>query len=562
MTAICNLPSRVRDHEVHVTRSKLKNGKYTLYGRLHRKCDQAAVGKRIEHQYDPDKVGLDTAVQMLTQRVDNAFETFQHSSVVKTEKPAVAQIGIFSKAFAAYQEEGNPNPKWCASTSRITHRFFERNILPTLDALGNTATQADMAELMESLVEKASKSSRSRRDRRIAERSVSGYLQRINWILDQMHQCDPSIVLLQFDLNTSSTVSYPEQAKYIPDDVRVAFASKLVSLSSLPPEEYCLVPGVAAMFLMGLRPAEACAVQMGALTIRDDWYVDCPVIAQIRNGNRTDLLKTEAAYRHAIGGYLMAYFVKQRREQLYAQMGESYDISELYLVSSQDDPRQFANPSALSACAKRLLLECGFLEAYLQSAASLMNSEPLPGGFGGKERDVVAYILRRDWIGRAQNCCGMSSANVDYLVGHANLKSAAVDYTNPDVQLMLARQLERHVILPKYSRHPCFSPVMAKPGRTKKLLLEGYNGYRICAEDGPLEIGYTYTTEESGEWIWIETNNMLLSSIQSESGRMDSPQKCKGRLPVGKTHPLAYYQEIIERARQIDLAKFNEKEEK
>lgn len=237
-------------------------------------------------------------------------------------------------------------------------------------------------------------------------------------------------------------------------------------------------------------------------------------------------------------------------------------ISELYLVSSQDDPRQFANPSALSACAKRLLLECGFLEAYLQSAASLMNSEPLPGGFGGKERDVVAYILRRDWIGRAQNCCGMSSANVDYLVGHANLKSAAVDYTNPDVQLMLARQLERHVILPKYSRHPCFSPVMAKPGRTKKLLLEGYNGYRICAEDGPLEIGYTYTTEESGEWIWIETNNMLLSSIQSESGRMDSPQKCKGRLPVGKTHPLAYYQEIIERARQIDLAKFNEKEEK
>lgn len=120
-------------------------------------CDQAAVGKRIEHQYDPDKVGLDTAVQMLTQRVDNAFETFQHSSVVKKENPAVSQIGIFSKAFAAYQEEGNQNPKWCASTSRITHRFFERNILPTLDALGNTATQADMAELMESWLRKPAK---------------------------------------------------------------------------------------------------------------------------------------------------------------------------------------------------------------------------------------------------------------------------------------------------------------------------------------------------------------------------------------------------------------------
>ena len=562
MSAICNLPSRVREHEVHVTRSKLKNGKYTLYGRLHRKCDQAAVGKRIEHRYDPDKVGLDTAVQMVAQRADNAFETFQHSSVVKKENPAVAQIGIFSKAFAAYQEEGHQNPKWCASTRHITHRFFERNILPTLDALGNSATQADMAELMESLVEKASKSSRSRRDRRIAERSVSGYLQRINWILDQMHQCDPSIVLLQFDLNTSSTVSYPEPAKYIPDDVRVAFASKLVSLSSLLPEEYCLVPGVAAMFLMGLRPAEACAVQMGALTIRDDWYVDCPVIAQIRNGNRTDLLKTEAAYRHAIGGYLMAYFVKQRREQLYAQMGESYDISELYLVSSQDDPRQFANPSALSACAKRLLLECGFLEAYLQSAASLMNSEPLPGGFGGKERDVVAYILRRDWIGRAQNCCGMSSVDVDYLVGHANSKSASVDYTNPDVQRTLALQLERYVLLPDFSRHPRFSPIIAKPGRTKKLLLEDYNAYHICAEDGPVEIEFVYTTEESGEWVRVETDGTILTPIQSESGGKDSPQKCKGRLPVGKAYPLTHYQENIQRAGQIDLAKLNKKEEK
>lgn len=110
MSAICNLPSRVRDYEVHVTRSKPKNGKYTLYGRLHRKCDQAAVGKRIEHRYDPDKVGLDTAVQMVAQRVDNAFETFQHSSVVKTEKPAVAQIGIFRKPLPPIKRKGTQIP--------------------------------------------------------------------------------------------------------------------------------------------------------------------------------------------------------------------------------------------------------------------------------------------------------------------------------------------------------------------------------------------------------------------------------------------------------------------
>lgn len=556
MAIFRNIPSRFRGYEIHITRSKFKDGKYTLYGRLHRKSDQVAVGKRIEHQYDPDKVGDDTAAQTVAQRVDDVYEAFVHSGVAAKEKKASAQGGIFSQAYEVYQEKVKTDSKWRPSTRHLTHRFFERNVLPVLDTLGTNATKTDMAELKKALVERASKSSRGRKDKATAEKSVSGYLQRINWILDQMYQCDTSIHLLQFEVNTSSAVPYPEQAKYILNDVRVVLSSTLVSLASLPPGKNCLVPGVAAMFLMGLRPAEACAIQMGTLVIREDWYVDCPVIAQIRNGKRTDLLKTEAAYRHAIGGVLMVYFVKQRREQLRAQLGEAYDISKLYLVSSEDDPGQFADPSDLSAYAKSLLLECGFLEAYLKSAASLTNSDPAPGGFGGKERDVVAYILRRDWIGRAQNCCGMSSVDVDYLVGHANSKSASVDYTNPDVQRMLALQLERYVFLPDFSRHPCFSPIIVKPGHAKKLLLEDYNAYHICAEDGPVEIEYVYTSEESGECICIETDGTNLTPIQSESGGKDSPQKCKGRLPVGKVYPLTHYQENIQRAGRIDLTKF------
>lgn len=556
------IPSRVRGFEVHITRSKLKDGKYTLYGRLHRKSDQAAIGKRVEHRYDPGKIGDDTAVQAVAQRVDDTYEASVRASVAAEEKKPAAQGGIFSKAFEIFLAEVKAHPKWHDGTISTTYPYFKKNVLPVLDARGENVTKSDMAELKEALIEKACKNPHSRKDKATAEKSVSGYLKRFNWILDQMHQCDETVPLRQFEVNTSLAVSQPEQAKHILEDVRVVLASVLVSLSRLPPGMNYLVPGVAAMFLMGLRPAEACAIQMGSLVIREDWYVDCPVLAQIRYGKRTDLLKTEAAYRHAIGGVLMAYFVKQRREQLQARMGEAYDISQLYLVSSEDDPAQFADPSDLSAYAKRLLLECGFLEAYLKSAASLTNSEPAPGGFGGKERDVVAYILRRDWIGRAQNCCGMSSVDVDYLVGHANSKSASVDYTNPDVQRTLALQLERYVLLPDFSRHPRFSPIIAKPGRTKKLLLEDYNAYHICAEDGPVEIEFVYTTEESGEWVRVETDGTILTPIQSESGGKDSPQKCKGRLPVGKVYPLTHYQENIKRAGQIDVAKLNKKEKK
>ena len=105
------VPSRVRGFEVHITRSKLKDGKYTLYGRLHRKSDQAAIGKRIEHQYDPDKSGDDTAVQAVAQRVDDAYEASVRASVASEEKKPAAQGGIFSKAFEIFLTEVKAHPK-------------------------------------------------------------------------------------------------------------------------------------------------------------------------------------------------------------------------------------------------------------------------------------------------------------------------------------------------------------------------------------------------------------------------------------------------------------------
>ena len=97
MAIFRNVPSRVRGFEVHITRSKLKDGKYTLYGRLHRKSDQAAIGKRIEHQYDPDKSGDDTAVQAVAQRVDDAYEASVRASVASEEKSFAATASLTRK---------------------------------------------------------------------------------------------------------------------------------------------------------------------------------------------------------------------------------------------------------------------------------------------------------------------------------------------------------------------------------------------------------------------------------------------------------------------------------
>ena len=187
-----------------------------------------------------------------------------------------------------------------------------------------------------------------------------------------------------------------------------------------------------------------------------------------------------------------------------------------------------------------------------------MDLDPLFDENGRKETDVVAYILRRDWIGRAANICGMSEADIAYLTGHVYPDKHAADYGNPDVQRTLALQLERYVFLPEYSRNPYFMPTALNHDSTKRkrMYLEDYNGYRLLAENGTLEIRFRYQTGESGESIRIETNGTLVSPVSPECGPPDTPEKRMNRPLVGELHPRAYYEKLAEEAEEIGLKEF------
>lgn len=549
MSKLYVVPSRIQGFDVRITYSTLSDGRRILYGRLYARRNQTFYGKRREYRYDPDKIGEETAIRTIVRRVEDAYEAAASPDKRPARRGPSAQKGIFSQAFEEFKAHDQPKLTWGPSTVHTTYTYAEKNVLSYLDKLGYDVSSADMAELKKSLIQKAAKNKRGHRNEAVAENSVSGYLQRINWVLERLHQRDSTLPLIQFEIDNTLAVPTFEQAKFIPDSVRVKLAYILLSLA-----DNSMSFGVAAMLLMGLRPAETCAIQIGSMMIREeDDYVDCPVIAQIKNGKRTDILKTEAAYRHAIGGVFMVHFIKRKCQQLRDLGYTEEELAAMPFVSSQLDPAQYADPSALSAYAKTLLLKCGYKEEYLNTAYTLMDQEPDLGGHNGKEQDVVAYILRRDWVGRAANCCGMSAVDIDYLIGHANRKKCVTDYTNPDVQRTLARQLERYVFLPDCSRHPSFAPISAKPGRKKKVSLDDYSAYRICAESGPLEIKFVYNTTEANESICIRTNGKFLTKVESDSGEIDTPMKRKARLPVGVVHPHSYYQRLIEQAKQIDL---------
>ena len=84
-------------------------------------------------------------------------------------------------------------------------------------------------------------------------------------------------------------------------------------------------------------------------------------------------------------------------------------------------------------------------KANFRLIAALTRREPDLDSDGVPDTDVSAYALRRDWAGRAIHICGMASADVDYLMGHKNSDTKEKDYTNYDVQLDIARQLECHI---------------------------------------------------------------------------------------------------------------------
>lgn len=545
--AYIDVPIGVSGICAHITGIGKSGSKVVLRGYAMDQKSGVPVGPRHQHTYDPDISTEKQAIQILVNIIEEAYRGDSAASAKK--KQVTSGAGIFSAAYRNFRNIGIHNAKWNQDTEKGTYLYFERNILRRLDEAGVSITSEDLAEIKSNLIEKAAKNRRGNRNTNQAAQSVSKYLYRVNWILAEMYEYSPSIPPLHFDVAEKTTVPIAEQAKYIPNDVRVLLAWVLTQAVSNG-----LSMGVAAMLLMGTRTAEACAIKIGDIVLGDQGYVDCPVLWQMKNGRRISRLKTDSAYRHAIGGYLMFVLTTKRMEYLRKAGYTNEELLEMPLVSDSNDPCRYADPSKLSSYAKKLLLVCGYSQVSFQLAASLVVREPDLDIDGTSETDVTAYILRRDWVGRAMNVCGMTAADVDYLVGHKNPGTRKKDYTNPDIQQSIALQLERYVFLPEYSKHPYFAPACLKPG--KPVDLDGYNAYCIRGGEKPMDVTVDIVTAECGESIIISTNGTVISTVEQKNGAKDSPEMRETRPLIGAVPPPSYYQDLEGQAQSIDISEF------
>ena len=286
----------VTDVCAHIT-SRVKSGrKVILTGYAKSTTSGVRVGPKHQRSFDPTTGEADHEAEILANIIEKEYKGSSTPRSVSATPSSAS--GKYSLAYKEICRLGISNAAWNKDTLNGTCTYFENRILPRLDTLGTDVTSADLAKIKDELVEMALKNKRSNRDPVAATKSVSQYLFRSNWLLNQMYELNPTLPRRLFNTDGIKALPMADQVKYIPDNIRVKFAYLLTKMP-----HYGLVTGAGLMEDGGTRTAEACAVKIGEISLRDG-YVVIPILYQMKNGTRISRLKTDAAYRCCICGSL------------------------------------------------------------------------------------------------------------------------------------------------------------------------------------------------------------------------------------------------------------------
>ena len=361
--------------------------------------------------------------------------------------------GFFTAVYEKITDKTLISGNWSPSTMNSTHIYFEKNVLPRLDQYGPDITMNDMDQIVNELLVKTNANGKSFQDQTTTNNFYTR-LDRINQILQLMSALRNEIPLIQFPVPTTKTkAKHREQIKYLPRSCLVS----LVRLLFVQVYDIALALACGLMFFGGLRTGEAAGVLFGEVKVSSDGrYATLFVCHRLDDGGkRITILKSESAYRLVVLPYPFVVLYQIRTNHLLTQGYSQEEIDQMTISGLVGQ-----TPSTLSDYVKNLLLEAGLTNRQLQGTIELMQQQPDIVD-SEKERDICAYILRRDWVGRAANC-GMSSVALDYYIGHRNDRVDPSAYLDEAKSLDTAHLMDRCVYLPECSLHPVFCPIGLK----------------------------------------------------------------------------------------------------
>lgn len=331
--------------------------------------------------------------------------------------------------------------EWSSGTQDTAFEEFKRFSEP-IEAVIETG---DVEHLQKSIRESVSKHGNSKNAVSV-EKTVHSIMFRLAVVYNELRARYPALLLPDLSIAPLGRATHrqDELPKMLPEHVRQAFLRELEARVATDPAH---VKSAVAMTL-GARTAEACAADADDITFSAN---GCTVAfcAQMKGSQKVGTLKTLSSYRVVPGTQWHARMLK-----------ECIDAADALGASLHADPKDTAKHI------KKLLISSDMTPQMLREAEhdmSLINDEAA---------DLSAYILRRDFASLAKNVMGLSSFEIDMLLGHKNYsrKVAHPDLRNPAELDRIRAAMERYIYSAEMSNNPSVSAVNLQPGADVSLI--------------------------------------------------------------------------------------------
>lgn len=443
-----DIPSCLPGILIHVTYSTSESSdEITLHGHAIDRLGRRITGSKTLTRTAENLNALPAKEAHLVAAVISALPTINTKASIK---PPEKVNSAMEAVLAEIKMTGDPITMAWSPQVRAQHiTYFERNILPFLSSHKEEWLPEDTNLLRQALIEKVLKNGRSKGLESRAELTVNVHLMASSTIYSRMREVNAELRPIDLTPHFQGSRHHQgERIKSLTRDVRRRLAQAITQLIDENPR--LALAGI-LMYDCGLRTAEASAVHETEIILHTDLGVaSVAVIWQERNGKRDALLKSGNAYRIVP----LTFWGQTMVMRCLAKIGPLANDAPLCLGRD------------LSAKIREILTAAGLSSDDMAAADKTQQQYPDFSDDGKVQYDICAYLLRHDWASRARNICGLTSPEIDYLLGHSSSfsKRMRADLREPEYQADLSQRLERYVHDASISQHPAVSPILLEHG--------------------------------------------------------------------------------------------------
>ena len=470
-----------------VITAKKKGNKWYLTGKLKNTSGKTLTG------YQPCTRTAKTADDLIICKeivftLESKLQSKKQSTADKDADNTVPVSPAGEKIQMAFEKVKAMDPKkihgaWSRSTAVTARKYFERNILEVLIQCAEESYTLETSSRIQRRIRDIFRASKSG-DSEAEDRTVFRHLQEAEKIYRCMDsQSEEPLPIFDFDFDTPNR-NRKEQFKSFSQGDRLKIVDILEGMIANKP---MVVKRMVAMFDAGLRTGEACAVQFenireershlpGSVTAYTVWKAwGCKMIGicnQLAPETPSDTLPvTSAALCKEFRGIMEGIGITPQNIQLCWQENGGPKIE----------------PTASSV----------LLDAQISD-----------------------YILRRDRASRWKNKCGMSSDDIDMLLGHSlNGKSYYMRRVRRDAFLLPEHLNTLAELNENYHYHADDQPQISLSDESQEEIPLPKAGVRIIRNntDHPIRKRICFRTSEPGDYMTFQASPGVLAQVNVQS---------------------------------------------